>query len=373
MLSFWEHRSLSERYDVLVIGAGITGCSAAISLKTESPKMRVALIDKEGLFMSTASSKNAGFACFGSMSELLEDKKSLGEEAMLALVSKRWDGLQYLRSLIPDKAMDYVTCGGLEVFEDEHLLELCRQERLGLNASLRAIIGNEVFKEVNSLNTIVFQGFKGMIASPYEGQLDPARMMAAFHQRLRALDVPVFIGTAVDRLDDANEEVLVHVGEATLRARDVLVTTNGLAAQLIDVPVRPTRAQVLITSPIPELNWQHVVHLDHGYTYFRNVGNRVLLGGRRNYDEATEYSSEMALNPVIQEHLEQLLREKILPGKDVSIERRWVGIMGTGPDREPIMASPGQHIHCAVRLGGMGVAIGSLLGRDAARRLIGRE
>jgi glycine/D-amino acid oxidase-like deaminating enzyme len=373
MLSFWEHRSLSESYDVLIIGAGITGCSAGISLKSAEPGLRVALIDKEGLFMSTASSKNAGFACFGSMSELLEDRKSIGEEAMLALVAKRWEGLNYLRSLIPDKDMDYLPCGGLEVFEDRDLLANCLEEREELNGRLNDIIGAEVFQEYGSLDGLGFKGFHGVIHSPYEGQLDPAKMMAAFHQRLRALDIPVFMGKAVGRLEEVNDEAHVHVGEAILRAKDVLVTTNGLAAELIQVPVRPTRAQVLITAPIPDLIWQKVIHLDHGYTYFRNVGNRVLLGGRRNYDEATEYSSEMALNPDIQGHLEQLLREKILPGKDVSIERRWAGIMGTGPDREPILASPGKHIHCAVRLGGMGVAIGSLLGRDAANRLIGRE
>ena len=366
MLSHWEFIQQSRPFDVLIIGSGITGCSAAIHMKKKDPMLRIGILESERLFMTTASTKNAGFACFGSLSELLEDEESLGTEAMLALVERRWKGLQALRNLIPDESMDFISCGGHEVFEDKSLFEQCESERDRFNEMLKEIIGPKVFRMEKKGSDFGFKGFSGMISNSYESQLDPARMMAGFHGEMRRLDIPVFMGSRVERLEENEGHVEVILDEGILKAKQVLVGTNGLSKKLLDLDVKPTRAQVLITEPVVGLDWQGVFHLDHGYTYFRNVGNRVLLGGKRNLDMEKEYDSGMELNPLIQNALEELLREKILPDSGVKIERRWAGIMGTGSSRDPILQSTSARIHCAVRLGGMGVAIGTALGRDAA-------
>ena len=47
-----------------------------------------------------ASTKNAGFACFGSLSEIIDDLKSHSEEEVIQLVKKRVDGLQLLRETL---------------------------------------------------------------------------------------------------------------------------------------------------------------------------------------------------------------------------------------------------------------------------------
>jgi len=365
MYSYWEHIYRERPFDVIVIGAGITGCSAAIHIKRADPSLRIGIIEAEKLFMATASTKNAGFACFGSMSELLEDEQSLGTEAMLALVSSRWKGLQALRALIPDKALDLKACGGHEVFEDSGLYTSCLQERERLNGLLEPVIGKDVFQEGNP-SDFGFRGFSASISNRFESQLDPARMMAAFQTLLRQLDIPVYMGSKVHGLKEQENLVDVLLDDATLHAKQVLVATNGLSRSLIDLDVRPTRAQVLITEPIFGLDWEGVFHLDHGYTYFRNVGDRVLLGGRRNMDMEVEYNPSMELNTLIQNNLEALLREKILPGIPFKIAHRWAGIMGTGKTRDPILQKVSPRIHCAVRLGGMGVALGTSLGKDAA-------
>ena len=75
MLSHWEFIQQSRPFDVLIIGSGITGCSAAIHMKKKDPMLRIGILESERLFMTTASTKNAGFACFGSLSELLEDEE----------------------------------------------------------------------------------------------------------------------------------------------------------------------------------------------------------------------------------------------------------------------------------------------------------
>ena len=56
----------------------------------------------------------------------------------------------------------------------------------------------------------------------------------------------------------------------------------------------------------------------------------------------------------------------ILPGTDYKIENRWSGIMGLGDTKSPIVKKVSGNIYCAVRMGGMGVALGSLTGEEAA-------
>lgn len=71
MLSYWEQKNFF-RYELIVIGSGFTGLSTAINFKKKNPKARVLILEK-GVFPTGASTKNAGFACFGSLTEILDD------------------------------------------------------------------------------------------------------------------------------------------------------------------------------------------------------------------------------------------------------------------------------------------------------------
>src|SRR5688572_1411015 len=116
MLSFWEPESFLN-YDVIIIGSGIVGLSAAISLKEKFPERSVLVLER-GLFPSGASTRNAGFACFGSLTEILYDLKHCGAERTLSVIEKRIRGLSRLRERLGDEAMDYRHVGGYElIFE----------------------------------------------------------------------------------------------------------------------------------------------------------------------------------------------------------------------------------------------------------------
>ena len=77
-LSFWEKELLVEKFDVTILGAGITGISTAISLVEKNPGIRVCVVERSG-FSLGASTKNAGFSCFGSPTEILKDIQKMGE------------------------------------------------------------------------------------------------------------------------------------------------------------------------------------------------------------------------------------------------------------------------------------------------------
>ena len=139
---------------------------------------------------------------------------------------------------------------------------------------------------------------------------------------------------------------------------------------LPELEIEPGRAQVLITSSIENLQVKGSFHYEKGYYYFRNVGDRILFGGGRNLDFSTEQTTEFGLTEIIQNKLEELLSTMILPRNKYIVEQRWSGIMGLGKTKNTIVKKISDHLFCAVRMGGMGSAIGTMVGEEAAKLLI---
>ncbi|MDX1333931.1 MAG: FAD-dependent oxidoreductase, partial [Robiginitalea sp.] len=167
--------------------------------------------------------------------------------------------------------------------------------------------------------------------------------------------------------EDLGSKVLLKTDRFELHCRKLLLATNGFAASLGALAVKPARAQVLLTSPIKGLKVQGTFHMDAGYYYFRNVGDRLLLGGGRNLDPEGETTTAFGQTEVIQNRLETLLEEVILPGKQFRVAQGWSGIMGVGNQKKPILKKLSENVACGVRLGGMGIAIGSHTGAELAK------
>jgi len=151
--------------------------------------------------------------------------------------------------------------------------------------------------------------------------------------------------------------------------KKLFIATNGFAKQLKIPEVKPARAQVIITKPIENLNIKGTFHLDEGYYYFRNIDNRILLGGGRHLDFKTEETTEFGETQIIQNKLDDLLQTTILPHTKYEIDHRWSGIMGVGKQKKAIVKQLSNNIFCGVRLGGMGIAIGSTIGKQLANLL----
>jgi glycine/D-amino acid oxidase-like deaminating enzyme len=123
---------------------------------------------------------------------------------------------------------------------------------------------------------------------------------------------------------------------------------------------------VLVTSPISGLPFKGTFHFDEGYYYFRDLGDRVLLGGARNKDFEAEQTFDQSTTEPIQQELERFLRETILPGTEFTIEQRWSGTMGMGAGKVPILKAIDGNVFCAVRMSGMGVALAPVTGEKVA-------
>jgi glycine/D-amino acid oxidase-like deaminating enzyme len=198
-------------------------------------------------------------------------------------------------------------------------------------------------------------------------------MISALISKVRDLGIEIINGFEVKELNDDGKNVTIISKEGILfSCKRVIVATNGFAKQLLPkYPVLPARAQVLITNPIKKLKFAGTFHYDSGYYYFRNVGKRVLLGGGRNLDFKTEETTEFGLTQLVQTKLEDILENMILPNTKYSIDMRWSGIMGVGPQKKSIVRAVSNNVFCAVRMGGMGIAIGSLIGEEVADLVAG--
>ncbi|GAB2762194.1 NAD(P)/FAD-dependent oxidoreductase [Salinimicrobium soli] len=364
--SFWEKESWFSNIDYTIVGSGITGLSCALALKERSPSARV-LVFERGMLPYGASTRNAGFACFGSLSEILDDLESHSEEEVLRLVEKRVKGLELLRKNIGDQQLDFQLNGGYELFpsEENTLFESCVSKMEKVNRLLKPIFKDEVFSLRK--NNFGFQGVQDqLIYNRYEGQLDTGKMMTALLQKALEKGVKILNQTTVKRFSDLGTSVEIETENISFKSRQLLIATNGFSAELGISEVKPARAQVLITKPIPGLPIKGTFHLDKGFYYFRNINDRILLGGGRNLDFSAEETTEMLVTEKIQAKLEDLLKNTILPGQNFEIDHRWSGIMGVGDKKEPIVKKISKNVSCGVRLGGMGVAIGSLIGRELA-------
>ena len=365
-LSYWETKTWLSNIDFAIIGSGIVGLNCALQLKTKHPSANIIVLEK-GLLPEGASTKNAGFACFGSLSELVEDLNHHTQEEVFELVKQRTEGLQLLRELLSDKQIDFYQCGGHELFlkTDTELFELCKSKENEINNLLQPIFKDSVFSM--KANNFGFKNIQDQYScNKFEGQLDTGKMMKALIDKAHHSGIKILNNITVEGFTESHNKVMIHSNQFDLSCSKLFIATNGFASTLIKEEVRPARAQVLITKPIPNLHLKGTFHLDQGYYYFRNIDNRLLFGGGRNLDFKTEETTELGQTAIVQNELERLLKEVILPNTPFEIDRRWSGIMGVGSQKKPILTSISNRIHVGVRLGGMGVAIGSQVGRDLA-------
>ena len=363
-LSYWEIKSWFTKVDFTIVGSGIVGLNCALYLRKKYPNATILVLEK-GVLPQGASTKNAGFACFGSLSEIIDDLKNHTEQEVYNLVEKRWNGLQLLRKNLGDTTIGFQQYGGYELFTDKKVFEECFHKKETINQLLKPIFKENVFAFCE--NTFAFSAIEKQYAfNRYEGQLDTGKMMTALLQKVRRKGIKIVNNCSVKEVVDNKTSVSIKTNLLTFTSHKLILATNGFAQQFLQEDSVPARAQVLITKPIDNLHIKGAFHLDKGYYYFRNIDSRILLGGGRNLDFKTEETTVFGETALVQNKLEELLKTTLLPNRPVEIEHRWSGIMGVGKQKKAIVKQVSENVYCGVRLGGMGVAIGSLIGREVA-------
>lgn len=360
-LSLWEKESFYAPSDIIIIGGGFVGLWSAYYLKKKHPRLRVTVVER-GVIPSGASTRNAGFACFGSVTELIKDAAMMGEEQMLWLVEMRYRGIAKIRKTFKKKQIDYEKSGGYEMIPtlNDRMNELEWQVNW-LNSKLTAVLKEKkVFRFADEkIGEFGFSEVGHIIENKHEGTLHPGKLCMSLLQLVQEKGVVVLTGVDVDGYEESANGVKVFAKNGLeLSADQLLICTNGFSASLLPgFEIKPARGQILVTSEVPSLKLKRAFHYNEGFYYFRNVGNRLLVGGARNIAIEEETTTEMTVTENIQATLEQFVSKHILPGEYFEVTDRWSGIMGVGPEKMPVIKKVSPNVFCAVRLSGIGVAL----------------
>jgi glycine/D-amino acid oxidase-like deaminating enzyme len=369
-LSYWEKQDLYNHNQIVIVGSGIVGLTTAIYLKERAPSVPVTIFER-GSLPTGASTKNAGFACFGSVSEILDDLVQMPQDQVISLIKSRYAGLQRLLSIVPARSIEYNQSGGFEIFTKDQgtLFETCKSSLAQCNELVAEATGlpdtYSLLQESHGMNID-----KPMIFNPYEGQLNPYRLIRGLTKKAIQLDVQIIHNCEILNVDTENR--LLNTSEIDHVPYDQLVIcTNGFARQLLpEVSLNPARNQVLITEPFVGNSLNGCYHFNKGYVYFRNYHGRILLGGGRNMDMENEAIDEFGTTPIIKEYLTRFLRETIGVDSSIKVSQWWSGIMGVGKTKETIVKEYSEGHFMGVRLGGMGVALGSEVGHKLAQMVV---
>lgn len=377
MISIWEKETFYAPQDVIIAGSGFVGLWSAFYLKKKHPQLKITIVDK-GIIPTGASTRNAGFACFGSLSEVVSDAQTMGTDKMLQLVEMRYKGLEKIQKHFGEKLIDFELCGGYELYDLSGKVssEQLQHNIAYINSLFKPITGSKkTYKLVDDkIESFGFGNTKHLVKNNSEGYLHSGKLVQALLSRVQGMGVQVFNQTEIKSFQTNENKIELKTNHPfSLSANQLLICTNAFAIDLLPgADIIPARGQVLLTSSVNDLPWKGTFHSDEGFYYFRNLGNKVLLGGARNKAFDEEQTTDLNTSGLIQSALEKYLDEVVLPNfkGQYSIENRWAGIMAMGSEKMPIVEEVQPTIFCAVRMSGMGVALAPVVAQTITGMMI---
>ena len=361
--SYWESVLYDVSYDLIVVGGGLTGQSTAYFFKKNNPSAKVLVVER-GFFPIGASTRNAGFACIGTIGEHIADLEIDTEESLKDRIKSRYDGLLLLRETLGDEAIEYDESGGHELFVNKIEFDKVAPHIEKFNGWMEDIIGVK-----NWYEAVMYQG-NPSIRIRKEGMLHPGKMMKRLCELNYTIGVEIRWNTPIKKVDIENNVVTV-ADDVQLHSHKLVLATNAFTQNLLpEKVIKPGRGYVFVTSEIDDLPWKGTFHFNKGYVYFRNLGEkRILIGGGRNVDYKTEETSEFGINSSIKEYLFNFVNDVLKLPQDWKIDQEWSGIMGFTDSKSPMVERINDNSLLIAGLSGMGVALGMQLGKKAANQL----
>ena len=366
-------QSLPEKTDVLVIGGGYTGMTAAIRLKQAG--VNVTLIDAEKLG-TTASGRNGGMTLTG-LSEGLETiEKKLGREKVQQLFRESVESVNAVERLVDEGNIDcdFHRYGHLEAaFKSSHFENLERQqERLStrFNHDTRLISAAELKAEIDS------PLYHGALLDPLSAGVQPGRYIAGLVNMAHRCGVALHEMVSAETIERRGTGFTVGTSMGIITADNVIVATNGYTGRLtpwLQRRVIPTVSMMIATETLPDdlassiiPNGRMIFDTKIFLFYFRLSpdGKRLLFGGRPRSPKKTLRENAIHLHRGVLSVYPQL--------KGIGLEYAWSGNVGFTLDRSPHLGRK-DGIYYSLGYCGHGVALATYLGEKLARMVMGND
>lgn len=362
---------LPAEADVAVIGSGFTGLSAALTLARGGRDVVVLEAGPPGF---GASSRNAGFVgktLKHSFTSLLD---SQGERRAVAIYKDLQNAFDCVTGLIEREqiACHFQQCGRYMAANTPAHYEAMAREL----ENRRKYLGDESEMVLRQDQRQAFGSDRchGGAIVPGLGALHPGLYHLGLLERARNAEVRVLGHTAVTALRRESAGFSVHTRGGTLRAREVVVATNGYtgrATPALRRRVVPFRGFMIATEELPEARLATLLPLgrttqdyNNNLVYLRRAPDspRILMGGLTG--TMTDDLETMAGR--LRTQLVALLPD--LEG--VRLSRAWNGFGAGTFDLQPHL---GTHdgLHYAMGYCFAGVPMGTYLGHKLALRILG--
>lgn len=344
-ISLWLDRSGREviSKDIVIIGGGIAGMSAAYWLQKEDPTLDIALVEKNELGFG-ATGRNAGFITCGSVEHFNRLVGKHGEKEALEIWKFSEDNLKFLKEeIIQDSGEELL-------FEHKGSFSLASTDtefaELKESASLMESMGInvETVGESDIKTRLGGAGFVGGIKYKDDASVHPIKMLHKIRERIEQAKSKVeFIENAeVFAIESQNGNKLVKTNKTYIEAPMVVFATNGYSPLLNDFfedKIFPTRGQILATEPVPRF-MEGPCYANFVLDYFRQLPTgEMVIGGFRQLQKDVEKGYSDETTDTIQEALEKFLHDHVPPVRKAKITHRWSGIMGFSVDGQPMVGA----------------------------------
>lgn len=374
LFSIWEKESFYASQDIIIIGAGLMGLWSALELKKNNPSLKITLLERNTTPLG-ASTRNAGFACFGSPTELIHDAETVGTGNMLSVVEMRCKGIEKIRAHFTTEEIGYDACGGYEcINRDYKYWSVLDEKTHALNKALSNITGREntFVSATEKLPALGLRGFDALIENKSEAALHSGKLVQKLTQKVQLAGVQILYGMDVASWEnDGKNMVITTKNKTVLTAQKLLFSTNAFTQELLpSLCVTPARGQVIVTSPIVGLTMKGTFHFDEGFYYWRNLGDRILLGGARNTAFEAEHTTDLSGSGQIRDALEHFLADHLHPSFSYTIDHHWSGVMGFTADKKPFADEVSENVYAAVACNGIGVALTPVIAEKIAERML---
>ena len=355
--------SLSDTYDVAIIGAGLSGLCAALHLAKAGSK--VVLIEKFAIGQA-ASGRNGGFCTSGWACSSQDISKMVGPAQAQALDDLAEEGLGWMRERAFSK--DY---------------ESCQPVNGCLTLSLFADDKLDIFKP----------GLTKLIRGPRykSGTLDST----AFHFHplnfMRCLTLDCLASgvniqensevTKVRSVGDGNTDLsLGDDGKIIVTASQIVITTGGTGgAQFSQLTrlVLPIQTFIAVSDPMPEILAHHIptdlaiADTRRAGNYFRKLSDGRLLWGMG--ISALSAPSHKKIKTMatkdIAAHLPELAKD--MQSANIKLAYAWSGTMGYARHFMPYVGQIAKNRFCVAGFGGHGMNTAPIAGKVIAEALLG--
>jgi glycine/D-amino acid oxidase-like deaminating enzyme len=366
--------------DVVVIGAGFTGLSAALHLAQDGVDVVVLDAMHPGW---GASGRNGGFCCLGGAKASSADiARRFGADALVGWRRAEQEAVALVRGILRDHAITADTHSQGETIL-AHNVRNARELKDEV-ARVKAEYDVEAtWHSQEDLDTLGMSGpFKGGLTIPVGFALNPRKYIAGLVRAVRGFGGRIHGHSPVTSISEDGNGIKVGTARATISARRLILATNGYSSDSLPPWMAgrymPAQSNVLVTRPLTQTEldaagWtsrQMAYDTRNLLHYFRLMPDNRFLFGMRGGLLASP-AAEAGITARARRHFETMFPA----WRDVDTPHGWSGMVCFSANRVPycgpIPDLPGAFAGFAYH--GNGVAMGSYTGALLADLVQGKK